>query len=104
MPHLSVAVQSRRAWAFTPQVRREAPFIFQVGGVEALGEPAVDFGEHSARFVTAFLLREQTRKTDSCAQFQRLSVLATRDLYRGAKAVLSLFWTGLPSKEQDLSS
>ena len=30
--------------------------VLQVGGVEALGEPVVDFGEHRARFVALALL------------------------------------------------
>ncbi len=29
--------------------------VFQIGGVEALGEPVVDFGEHRARFVADVL-------------------------------------------------
>jgi hypothetical protein len=32
--------------------------VFQVGGVEALGEPAVDRGEHRARFIALTLLCE----------------------------------------------
>ena len=30
--------------------------VLQIGGVEALGEPAVDFGEHRARFVATTLV------------------------------------------------
>ena len=30
--------------------------VLQVGGVEALGEPVVDLGEHRARLVTAIVL------------------------------------------------
>jgi hypothetical protein len=37
-------------------VRRAALGVFQIRGVEALGEPAVDFSEHHARFVEAALL------------------------------------------------
>ena len=36
---------------------------FEVGGVEAFGEPAVDFGEHRARLVAMALRREQPRQT-----------------------------------------
>jgi len=43
--------------------------LFQVGSVEALGEPAVDVGEHRARFVTAILRRKQPREAHGCAQF-----------------------------------
>ena len=35
--------------------------VLEIGGVEALGEPTVDFGEHRARFVATALLREQPR-------------------------------------------
>src|SRR6266849_3548014 len=44
--------------------------ISQVGGVEAFGEPAVDFGEHRARLVATTLLCEQPRETHGSAQFQ----------------------------------
>jgi len=33
--------------------------VFQISGVEALGEPAVDFGEHRKSLVSFALLREQ---------------------------------------------
>ena len=36
--------------------------FLQIGGIEALGEPGVDFGQHRARFVAATLLREQPRE------------------------------------------
>jgi hypothetical protein len=36
--------------------------VLQISGVEALGEPVVDFGEHAARLVAAILLREQARR------------------------------------------
>ena len=43
--------------------------VFQVGGVEALGEPVVDFREHRARLVAITLLVEQPRETRRRAQF-----------------------------------
>ena len=43
--------------------------ILQVGSVEALGEPVVDFGEHRARLVTIALRRAQTREAHRRAQF-----------------------------------
>ena len=36
--------------------------IFQIGSVEAFGEPTVDFGEHRAGFVAVALLGQQTRE------------------------------------------
>jgi hypothetical protein len=35
--------------------------IFQVGGVEAFGEPVEDFGEHRARFIAAVGVAKQSR-------------------------------------------
>jgi hypothetical protein len=34
--------------------------VFQVGGVEAFGEPVVDFDENRARLVAAALFRSET--------------------------------------------
>ena len=42
--------------------------VFQIGGVDALGEPVVDFREHRARLVLLALLSEQTRETRRRAQ------------------------------------
>ena len=36
--------------------------VFEVGGVEAFGEPAVDLGEHRARHVATALFREHPRE------------------------------------------
>jgi hypothetical protein len=38
--------------------------IFQIGQVEAFGEPIVDFAQHRARFIAAVGVAEQARKTD----------------------------------------
>ena len=55
--------------------------VFQVGGVEALGEPVVDFGEHRARFVATTLRCEQPREARRRAQLPglRLHLLGERD-------------------------
>jgi hypothetical protein len=45
--------------------------VFQIGGVEALGEPAVDFGEHRARFVAFAFLVEQLRETHAKTTFDK---------------------------------
>ena len=37
--------------------------LLQVGGVEAFGEPAIDFGEHRARLVATAHLRKQSCQT-----------------------------------------
>jgi hypothetical protein len=41
------------------QLIEERLGVLQVGGVEALGEPVIDVGEHRARLVAMTLLREQ---------------------------------------------
>src|ERR1700745_3784159 len=63
--------------------------VFQVGGIEALGEPAVDSAEHRARFVAAIGFAQQSRETRRGAQFKKFSALTTRNLNGGAKTVLS---------------
>ena len=42
--------------------------ILQIGGIEALREPVVDFGKHRARLVVLTLLRQQARETRRRAQ------------------------------------
>ena len=37
--------------ALVTKLNEQRPGVLQVGGVEALGEPVVDFGEHRASFV-----------------------------------------------------
>jgi hypothetical protein len=39
------------------QLLEQRPGVFQVGGVEAFGEPVVDVGEHRARLVAMTLCR-----------------------------------------------
>ena len=47
--------------------------VVEVGGVEAVGEPAVDFGEHRARFVAFALLRRAVARDSSWRAVPRLS-------------------------------
>jgi hypothetical protein len=44
--------------------------VFQVGGVEAFGEPAVDFGQHRARLVAFALFVEQPSEACRGAQLR----------------------------------
>src|SRR6202158_2510269 len=53
--------------------------VLQVGGVEAFSEPAVDLGEHRARFVATAAPREQSRQTHRCAQFPSLRTHLLRE-------------------------
>src|ERR1700676_4188241 len=62
--------------------------VLEVGGVEALGEPVVDFGEHRARLVAMSLLGEQSREAHRCAQLPPSRLLRTRKLDCGAEASL----------------
>src|SRR5262249_43794693 len=43
--------------------------VLQVGGVEAFGEPFVDFAEHAARLVPAISVAQQSREAGGRAQF-----------------------------------
>ena len=43
--------------------------VVQVGGIEALGEPVVNLGEHRARLVAAAGITEQSREVRGSAQF-----------------------------------
>jgi len=44
--------------------------VREVGGIETLGEPAADVGEHRARFVATALRCEQPRKAHRRAQLE----------------------------------
>ena len=39
--------------------------VLEIGGIEAFGEPAVDVGEHRARFVEKLFLRSTVRPSCS---------------------------------------
>src|SRR5579862_453855 len=68
--------------------------IIQIGGIEAFGEPVVDFGEHRARFVAMTLLREQSREAGRGAQFKTTGLLAGRSVDRRAKQSLGFVRMG----------
>jgi len=46
--------------------------VLQVGGVEAFGEPAVNFTTHCVCLLPMPLFRQQTRQTRCCAQLPSL--------------------------------
>jgi hypothetical protein len=77
--------------------------VFQVRGVEALGEPAVDGREHCARFIAFALLIEQTGKAHRRAQLGRLRLLPTRDDHGTTQARLGLVLLLAGDGEQQLS-
>jgi hypothetical protein len=65
-------------------------FVVQVGGVEPLGEPAVDRGEEVVSFGAAALLAPQSGEIAGGAQFQRFRLLGLRDAARLLKRGLAL--------------
>src|SRR5262245_63075825 len=54
--------------------------LFEVGGVQAFGEPGVDRGEQGESLLRPALLPAQTGETHRTAQFPGLRVLSARDL------------------------
>ena len=53
--------------------------VFQVGGVEALGEPVVDFRKHAAGLVAAIGVAQQTSEADDGAHSKdRALILCAR--------------------------
>ena len=59
--------------------------VLQIRGVEALGEPVVDFGEHRARFVGA-----QPAERHRGPQFEQSSALCSAESESTLQACLSL--------------
>jgi len=50
------------------QLIEECLGVLQIGGVKALGEPVVDYGEHRASLFATALRNEQPRKAGCCPQ------------------------------------
>src|SRR5216684_7996899 len=89
---LSDGASARRVKPEIPlsrQLVEQCLCVFQVSSCEALGEPAVDVGEHRACLIAAALFREQPRDTRGRAQLERFGALLSRNLNRALKAVLS---------------
>ena len=49
---------------FSGQLAEQRLGVFEVGGVEALGEPVVDFGEHRVRLVATIAVAQQPGEAD----------------------------------------
>src|SRR5208283_5554001 len=60
--------QAVGSYSLVFQVLEQRLRVLQVGGVEALGEPVVDFGQHRARLVALALLVEEPREAHICFQ------------------------------------
>ena len=68
------------ALALVAQLIKQPLSVLEVDGLEALGEPVVDFTEHRARLVMAPNVAREARKAGRCAQFDD-----ARDFNRLAK-------------------
>src|SRR5216683_2933282 len=77
--------------------------VLQIGSIEAFSEPAVDLGEHRARFGGTPLLREQSREAHNRAQLQRLGSLRVRYVERLSEATLRTRPVGCPLHQQELA-
>src|SRR5215469_5615666 len=69
--------------------------VFQVGGVETLGEPAVEGCEQVARLAAPTLLLPEPREARGGAQFVAACALLAGDREGGAERVLDLHWIGI---------
>ena len=58
----------------------------QVGGVEAFGEPAVNFSKHRARFIAAAPLREQPRQAHRRRIYSDFALLVQRAISSRAES------------------
>src|SRR6266540_6516632 len=76
---------------------------FQVSGVEALGEPAVGFGQHLARLRPSALSLPEASQTRRGAQLERLCLLPTGQVDRLVKAEFGLRLVWLSPAEQQLA-
>src|SRR5216684_7457607 len=67
----------RTAW-LPRQLVKQSLGVFQIRGVEALGEPAVDFGECCARLISSALFIEQAGEARRGAELPRFGALFAR--------------------------
>ena len=74
-------------WTGSRQFGEERLGVFQIGGVEALGKPAIERGEQRVRFAAAALFTPQPGEAGGCAQFQRFRLLGLGDADRIAAAM-----------------
>ena len=74
---------------FSPTTGREQRLcVFQIGGVEALGEPAVDLGEHCAGLVAATWFASSRARLVVARSSAILALWRPGDFDRGAEALL----------------
>src|SRR5919108_3471486 len=69
-----------------PQFLQQRPGLLEVSGVKALGEPAVDLGEHLAGGITLALALPQPCEAHGGPQLPRLRLLAAGNVEGLTKA------------------
>src|SRR5258708_5917514 len=72
--------------------------FFEIGGAEARGEPAVDWGEEVAGFCAAALITPQPGQARGGAQFPELGLLRRRDAQ--GSVIQFLGGRGMPLPQQ----
>src|SRR5262249_3504489 len=77
--------------------------VLQVGGVEALGKPVVDFGEHRARLVAPIGVAHEPREARRGAEFERLRTLLARNQNSLLEATLSPLTVGTLLRQEQLA-
>ena len=83
-------IHNQRASKRLRQLVEQRLGVFQIGGVEAFGEPAVDRREQLACLATPALLAPQPGEARGGAQFLAASALLAGDREGGAKRLLGL--------------
>src|SRR5262249_38388947 len=80
--------------AGSPQLVQQRPRLFQVGRVEAFGEPARNWREEVVGFGAAAPFTQQARKADRGTQFKPACALLVCDGKRPAEIALDFcpFW------------
>src|SRR6516165_734474 len=86
------------------QLGEEFRGVFQVRGVEALGEPAVERREQVARLALAALLPPQPGEARGGAQFVAPCALLAGDRQGGAERALGFRWIGVRQASGELAA
>jgi len=64
--------------------------VFEVGGVKALGEPAIDFRKHRSRFLATMGVTQQPRQACRRTKLPRFGTLVSCNLDSLAEAALRI--------------
>src|SRR6516162_5633559 len=78
--------------------------LFEIGGVEAFGEPAVDRCEQIASFAVAALVAAQPGEARGGAQFVAPCALLAGNREGGAERILGLRWIGVWQASGELAA